>query len=125
MKREKFLTKVGTFLKDSCATVKFGAQRVLVAVGLCLFTCLNVVAQDATSGAKAITSVTEDIKKYIGPVQDLLYAIAGVVALGGAISIFIKMNNEEQDIKKSIMLLVGACIFLIAAAEALPLFFGV
>ena len=27
------------------------------------------------------------------------------------------MNNEEQDVKKKIMMIVGACIFLIAAAE--------
>ena len=51
--------------------------------------------------------------------------IAGVVAVVGAISVYIKMNNEEQDVKKSIMMLVGACIFLIAAAQALPLFFGI
>ena len=44
---------------------------------------------------------------------------------GDAISVYIKMNNEEQDVKKSIMMLVGACIFLIAAAQALPLFFGI
>ena len=35
------------------------------------------------------------------------------------------MNNEEQDVKKKIMMTVGACIFLIAAANALPLFFGI
>ena len=35
------------------------------------------------------------------------------------------VNNEEQDVKKSIMMIVGACIFLVAAAQALPLFFGV
>ena len=53
------------------------------------------------------------------------YAIAGVVAIVGAISVYIKMNNEEQDVKKSIMMIVGACIFLVAAAQALPLFFGI
>jgi len=37
----------------------------------------------------------------------------------------IAMNNEEQDVKKKIMMVVGACIFLIAAANALPLFFGI
>lgn len=37
----------------------------------------------------------------------------------------IAMNNEEQDVKKKIMMIVGACIFLVAAAQALPLFFGV
>jgi hypothetical protein len=36
----------------------------------------------------------------------------------------IAMNNEEQDVKKKIMMVVGACIFLIAAAQALPMFFG-
>lgn len=58
-------------------------------------------------------------------VVKLVYAIAGVVAVVGAISVYIKMNNEEQDVKKSIMMIVGACLFLVAAAQALPLFFGV
>ena len=52
------------------------------------------------------------------------HAIAGVVAVVGAISVYIAMNNEEQDVKKKIMMVVGACIFLVAAAQALPLFFG-
>ena len=47
----------------------------------------------------------------------LCYAIAGVVAIVGAISVYIAMNNEEQDVKKKIMMVVGACIFLIAAAR--------
>lgn len=33
--------------------------------------------------------------------------------------------NNQQDFKKKIMMVVGACIFLIAAAKALPLFFGI
>jgi hypothetical protein len=32
---------------------------------------------------------------------------------------------RKQILKKSIMMIVGACIFLVAAAQALPLFFGV
>ena len=31
----------------------------------------------------------------------------------------------KQILKKKIMMVVGACIFLIAAAKALPLFFGI
>lgn len=31
---------------------------------------------------------------------------------------------RKQILKKKIMMVVGACIFLIAAAQALPLFFG-
>ena len=33
--------------------------------------------------------------------------------------------SNQQIIKKKIMMTVGACIFLIAAANALPLFFGI
>ena len=87
------------------------------------------VAQDAagnfSAGTKALTTATEEIAKYVPIVVKLCYAIAGVVAVVGAISVYIAMNNEENDIKKKIMMTVGACIFLIAAAQALPLFFGV
>lgn len=82
-------------------------------------------AGDYSAGTDALTTVTTEIAKYVPIVVKLCYAIAGVVAVVGAISVYIKMNNEEQDVKKSIMMIVGACIFLIAAAQALPLFFGI
>lgn len=81
-------------------------------------------AQNIDSGIQAITKSTDALKKYIPVVTKLCYALAGIVAIVGAISVYIKMNNEEQDVKKSIMMIVGACIFLVAAAQALPLFFG-
>lgn len=98
---------------------------------MCLLVCgtASVLAQssagDYTAGTDALATVTEEIAKYVPIVVKLCYAIAGVVAVVGAISVYIKMNNEEQDVKKSIMMIVGACIFLVAAAQALPLFFGV
>lgn len=73
----------------------------------------------------SIFSYSDEIAKYVPYVVKLCYAIAGIVAVVGAISVYIKMNNEEQDVKKSIMMIVGACIFLVAAAQALPLFFGI
>ena len=74
----------------------------------------------------ALTTVAEEIAKYVPIMVKLCYAIAGVVAIVGAISVYIAMNQiEEQDVKKKIMMVVGACIFLIAAAQALPLFFGI
>ena len=97
---------------------------------LVLLCCTTVImaqnaAGDYTAGTTALGTVTEEIAKYVPVAVKLCYAVAGVVAVVGAISVYIKMNNEEQDVKKSIMMLVGACIFLIAAAQALPLFFGI
>ena len=37
-------------------------------------------------------------------VVKLCYAIAGVVAVVGAISVYIAMNNEEQDVKNILVL---------------------
>ena len=93
----------------------------LCAVGM-VFAQTN--AGDYSAGTNALGTVSVEIAKYVPVVVKLCYAIAGVVAVVGAISVYIKMNNEEQDVKKSIMMIVGACVFLIAAAQALPLFFG-
>lgn len=38
--------------------------------------------------------------------------------------VFQIVTSNQQNIKKKIMMVVGACIFLVAAAQALPLFFG-
>ncbi|WP_373274244.1 DUF4134 domain-containing protein [Prevotella histicola] len=96
-----------------------------VAVMLLLVICtVSVEAQSMESGVKAISTASDSIKKYIPVVTKLIYVIAGVIGVVGIISVYIKMNNEDQDVKKSIMMIVGACIFLIAAAQALPLFLG-
>ena len=76
------------------------------------------------AGTSALEEVASELVKYVPYVVNLCYALAGIVAIVGAISVYIAMNNEEQDVKKKIMMTVGACIFLIAAANALPLFFG-
>lgn len=96
-----------------------------VAVMLLLVICtVSVEAQSMDSGVKAISTASDSIKKYLPVVTKLIYVIAGIIGVVGIISVYIKMNNEEQDVKKSIMMIVGACIFLVAAAQALPLFFG-
>jgi len=124
--REKILSGA----KQLCVTAGKKIKTVVmdprfVAVMLLLVICtVSVEAQSMDSGVKAISTASDSIKKYLPVVVKLIYVIAGIVAVLGAISVYIKMNNEEQDVKKSIMMIVGACIFLIAAAQALPLFFG-
>lgn len=88
-------------------------------------TCHHICHTLIIKYLNTILCYSEEIAKYVPIVVKLCYAIAGVVAVVGAISVYIAMNNEEQDVKKKIMMIVGACIFLVAAAQALPLFFGV
>ena len=60
-------------------------------------------AGDYSAGTTALATVTEEIAKYVPIMVKLCYAIAGVVAIVGAISVYIAMNNEEQDVKKKIL----------------------
>ena len=50
-------------------------------------------AGDYTAGTNALSTVTEEIAKYVPYVVKLCYAIAGVVAVVGAISVYIAMIN--------------------------------
>ena len=98
----------------------------LVMLVVMLTVCVGVsfATVDVSAGQNAMTEVTSGIAAYIPFVRKLIYSIAAIVAIVGAISVYVKMNNEEQDVKKSIMMIVGACMFLSAAATALPYFFG-
>ena len=54
----------------------------------------------------------------------LCYAVAGIVVIVSALQIYIKMNTGEGDVTKSIMMLIGACLFMIGATILFPAFFG-
>ncbi len=90
-----------------------------------LFIVAVVYAQDSSAGQAAIQSVTDSVKSYVPTVQKLVYSVAGVIGLAGGIRVYNKMNQGDQDVQKSIVMLVGSCIFIIAFAAAIPLFFGV
>lgn len=54
----------------------------------------------------------------------LLYAIAALLSIYSATSIYIKMQAGEEGFTKSVIVLVGSCIFLLIATIVLPAFFG-
>ena len=117
------MKKIKNFAKKLFSAKRMKTLAMILFCGT-LATYAQNAAGDYTAGTDALATVTEEIAKYVPFVVKLCYAIAGVVAVVGAISVYIAMNNEEQDVKKKSMMVVGACIFLVAAAQALPLFFG-
>ena len=127
---QKATSLVAQLKSEIRQSLAWADTQVKLAVLFLITTLGNVAANaqnaagDYSAGTNALATVTEEIAKYLPYVVKLCYAIAGIVAVVGAISVYISMNNEEQDVKKKIMLVVGACIFLVAAAQALPLFFG-
>lgn len=91
-------------------------------VSALLINCFNEMYADS-KGAGGFASATNEISSYQEPVANLMKAIAAVIVLVGAFNVYFKMQNGDQDVKKTIMLTIGGCVAFIAMSEALPLFF--
>ena len=105
------IKKLKTKVKGMCSRaksavrhVKAGALALFLAVATPAVTFAQNAAGDYSAGTSALATVTQEIAKYIPFVVKLCYAIAGVVAIVGAISVYIAMNNEEQDVKNILVL---------------------
>lgn len=113
--KTKFLRKIVSFKKTG-----FAKQIALMA--FCLNYSLCSFAQSTSN--TAISDAAKAIKNYQKDVKALIYAIAFVIVAVGAFNIYIKMQNGDQDVKKTCMLTIGGCVALVCLAEALPSFFG-
>ena len=127
--KKKFF-QVCTSVKTRVSNASHRAKLMAMGAVATVLAPVKALAQELAgtgydAGTSALEEVASELVKYVPYVVNLCYALAGIVAIVGAISVYIAMNNEEQDVKKKIMMTVGACIFLIAAANALPLFFGI
>lgn len=75
-------------------------------------------------GADALATMHDFVVTMMLYIVYLCYAVAGIVVIVSALQIYIKMNTGEEGVKKNIMMLVGACLFLIGATIVFPAFFG-
>ena len=89
--------------KKAITSERLKTMALMLVVGTGIAMAQNS-AGDYSAGTTALTTVTEEIAKYVPIVVKLCYAIAGVVAVVGAISVYIAMNNEEQDVKNILVL---------------------
>lgn len=97
------MKKIKNLTKRIFNAKRIGTLAMLLFCGVATTYAQNA-AGDYTAGTNALTTVTEEIAKYVPYVVKLCYAIAGVVAVVGAISVYIAMNNEEQDVKNILVL---------------------
>lgn len=74
-------------------------------------------------GADALASMHDYVVTMMLYVLYICYALATVVGIISALQITIKMNIGEDGVKKAIMMLVGAILFIISASIVFPAFF--
>ena len=79
---------------------------------------------DYSWGVDALAMMHDFVVTMMLYVLYILYAVASIVVIYASLQIYIKMNMGEDGIKKEIMMVVGACLFLIGASIVFPAFFG-
>ena len=75
-------------------------------------------------GADALATMHDFVVTMMLYVLYICYAVASVFVVVAALQIYIKMNTGEDGVVKSIVSLVGACLFIIGAFYVFPVFFG-
>ena len=109
MKKSKFSKAVSGILNGAVGMCEKAVKSPRFGMVLAMLCMVSVTfaqnsAGDYSAGTTALGTVTTEIAKYVPVAVKLCYAIAGVVAVVGAISVYIKMNNEEQDVKNILVL---------------------
>ena len=83
------------------------------------------VSSFADSGLSGLSDAADGVGSYLPYVQGVCYVIAAVIAVAGAISIYMSMQTNPNQIRKRMMMTVGSCMCFVCMATALPQFFGV
>ena len=100
----------------------------LICTSACALVAHPAVAKcggvDYSWGASALAQAHDYVVTMMLYVLYLVYAVASIVAIIGALQIYFKMNTGKGDVTKSIMMLIGACLFIIGASILFPAFYG-
>lgn len=96
--------------------------------GILLLPSLTAAAKcggvDYSWGADALATAHDYVVTMMLYVLYLIYAVSSIVAIIGALQIYFKMTTGEGDVSKSIMILIGAILFIIGASIVFPAFYG-
>ena len=90
-----------------------------------LFAVTTVANQLYAQGAAGIDAASSELATYMDPIGNLIMVIGGIVGLVGAVRCYIKWQAGDQDVQKSIMGWMGACVFLVVSGGIVRAFFGV
>ena len=82
----------------------FANRKFALVFAMLIICSASAFAQDISAGQTAMNQVTQEIQQYLPLVVNLCYALAGIFAVVGAVSVYIAMNNEEQDVKNILVL---------------------
>lgn len=108
-------------MKKCVWNLKRQALGYLMTVAMVMMT-LMAQAQD---GAAGIREANKKVRGYFDDGTKLMYAIGAILALIGAIKVYQKWNQGDQDTAKTAASWFGSCIFLVVVATIIRSFFAI
>lgn len=103
--------------------------RRLAAAACCLLLPLvcsasGVGTPDYSQGADALHDAFIELEKLMWYTFRICTTVAAILSVISATQIYVKMNNGDDGVMKSIHMLFWSVIFLLAAGAVFPAFFG-
>ena len=99
-----------------------GWYRYAAMLEIAVLVSAAAVAQTADGNA-GLNQANSMVREYFDTAVNLVYAIAGIMGLIGAVDVFMKMHRG-QEVGRSIAIWFGGCIFMALVATVLKSFFG-
>jgi hypothetical protein len=90
---------------------------------LIMTTLFSTMAMAQADGNAGINQANNMVRVYFDTAVNLMYAIAGICGLIGAVEVFMKMHRG-QDAGRSVAVWFGGCLFLALVAYVIKSFFG-
>ncbi|WP_373060072.1 DUF4134 domain-containing protein [Zunongwangia sp. H14] len=79
----------------------------------------------AQDGIEGINEANMKVRSYFAAGTNLMYAVGALLGLIGAVKVYQKWNNGDQDTGKVAAAWFGSCIFLVVVATVIQSFFGI
>lgn len=111
-------------MKNAKLSNRYRLALALVGMSCCQMAMAKCGGVDYSWGADGLAKAHDFIITMLLYVVYICYAIAGIVAVIASLQIYIKMNVGEDGIKKEILMVVGAILFIISASIVMPALFG-
>lgn len=76
-----------------------------------------------SSGASALQSLTSDLQEYIDPVTTVVYIVAAVIGVVGALRVYINWQAGKDNVMQNATGWFGSALFLLIANTVLRAMF--
>jgi len=97
-------------------------RRFIIVTGIMLVGIIKVSAQ-VSKAKSALNTVTTDLQGIFDVVTKVMYAVAAIAGLIGAITIYQKWNSGDPNTNKLVGAWFGAALFLAVVATFLKAMF--